>query len=132
MKNKILYLGVILLLITMLFCLTGCKQNDENSINNVPASNVNNKINNENAIDTDDNNQKNSTKNEKKQADKKNEIPETNQINETNVSEEVNQVVTKNETIEEPQKEKTFNLGNYVLHYGNYTGNCSEDRKSVV
>lgn len=115
MKKQILFLGVVALLMIMLITLTGCGEEKEVKVNNT-ISNVSNKKENTNKIQNKVKNETNTSNNENKQ---------TNQVKETNTTKNENQSVTKNETAETTQK-KTFNIGNYVFHYGNYSGRSSK------
>lgn len=118
MKNKILNLEIIVMLFIMLFVLTGCtEKNDINNVNNNKVYNVSNKKNNNNIQQNKIKNEINISKNESK----RNEIQQTNQISKNNTIENKVQSLSKNE-IEKPYKETKFNVGDYVLHYGNYVG----------
>ena len=120
MKKIILNIGIILIMIILLFFLTGCKENEENeenNINNLTNSNISVEENNTNIINNNISNQQNneiSISNDIEQADSKNE---------TSISKNDNEQVNKeNETTENTQKKTTFNVGDYVLHYGKYKG----------
>lgn len=145
MRKNILNFGMVLIIGLMLLGLTGCKEKNENDINNInDISNVSNEENNEsdsrqqNSVNNETNisnnniqqsNSKKETdisKNENKKVDKKDDTQKNNQTIETTTSENKNQTVTKNETTENTQKKKTFNVENYVLHYGKYSGSCSK------
>ena len=122
MKKNILNVGIILIMgILLLFVLTGCKENKEENIksmNDITESNINNAENN-NIVNT-NNNQENTTKNE---TNTYNNIQQSNAKEDTNTSKNDNeQTNKKNETTENAQKETTFNVGKYVLHYGKYKG----------
>ena len=120
MKKIILNIGIILIMIILLFFITGCKENEENeenNINNLTNSNISVEENNTNIINNNISNQQNneiSISNDIEQADSKNE---------TSISKNDNEQVNKeNETTENTQKKTTFNVGDYVLHYGKYKG----------
>ena len=120
MKKIILNIGIILIMIILLFFLTGCKENEENeenNINNLTNSNISIEENNTNIINNNISNQQNneiSISNDIEQADSKNE---------TSISKNDNEQANKeNETTENTQKKTTFNVGDYVLHYGKYKG----------
>lgn len=131
MKKQILVLGVVVLLMIMLITLTGCGEEKEVKVNNT-VSNVSNKKENTNKIQNKVKNETNTSNNSVKNSNSKNETntsknenKQTNQVKETNTTKNENQSVTKNETAETTQK-KTFNIGNYVFHYGNYSGRSSK------
>lgn len=155
MRKNILYIGIVLIIGLMLLGLTGCKEKNENDINNIndisDVSNVENNdsnnnqqnsINNETNISNNNAQQSNSkketdiSKNENKKVDKKDDAQQNNQIKETStpVNENKTEVKpeTKNETTETTQNEKTLKVGDYVLHYGKYTGNGTKYIDKVV
>ena len=116
MRKIILNIGVILIIGMMLLVLTGCGEENENIINSeVNTENISNNSNKQNIIK----NETNSSKNKVHQSSSKNE---TNEIEETNTSDNEEQSVPENETVETSEKKTTFNVGDNVLHYGNYKG----------
>lgn len=152
MKKNILNIGMVLIIGLMLLGLTGCKEKNENNINDITTSDISNEENN-----NIDNNQQNSINNETNIVN--NNIQESNSKKETNTSKNENQQVTtdkekntsknenqqvntkketntsknesqpddtKKDTPEKTQKKTTFNVGNYVLHYGKYSGSGSK------
>lgn len=125
MRRNTLNIGIALIIGIMLLGLTGCNEKNENDIdkiNNVTTPDVSNEKNNDSNQQNNIKNETNLSKSEDKKANKKEDAKQTNQINETNVAENENQSVEQNETIETTQKKATFNVGDYVLHYGEYTG----------
>lgn len=119
MKKIILTIGMILIMGTLLFVLTGCKENQKeniNSMNDITESNISNE---ENNINT-NNNQQNITKNE---TNTSNDDEQSNSKEDKNTSKNDNeQTEEKNETTTNTPKKTTFNVGKYTLHYGKYKG----------
>ncbi len=131
MRKIILNIGIALMLGIMLVVFTGCGEEEEVKVNNT-VSNVNNEKENTNKIQNKVKNETNTSNNNVKNSNLKNETntsinekKQTNQVKETNTTKNENQSANKNETAETTQK-KTFNIGNYVFHYGNYSGRSSK------
>ena len=134
MRKNILNIGIVLIIGLMLLGLTGCKEKNENDINNInDISDVSNVENNDS-----NNNQQNSINNETNISN--NNVQQTNSKKETDISKNENKnenktevkPETKNETTETTQNEKTLKVGDYVLHYGKYTGNGTKYIDKVV
>lgn len=120
MKKIILTIGMILIMGTLLFVLTGCKENQEENIkstNDIIESNIDNVGKN---IEDTNNQQENRTKNE---TNTSNNIQASNSKEDKNTSKNDNeQTKEKNETTTNTPKKTTFNVGKYTLHYGKYKG----------
>lgn len=123
MKKKIFGVGIVVVLILMLVILTGCG-NDSTEKNNDGGDNSSSNTQDVALYPVKDEEKNNNISNQQNnEISISNDIEQADSKNETSISKNDNEQANKeNETTENTQKKTTFNVGDYVLHYGKYKG----------